>query len=230
MTPRRRATFVALLLAIALACALLGRWQLRRLHERRAANAAALAARSAPPVVLAPNAPRPAALEERRVVARGTYDPAHAFVIRGRVFEGNPGVYVVTPLRLAGSDTAVLVRRGFVPAADAVSARADTFPEPGSVTVTGLAAALRAAGGGEPLTRPAGTTWRYLDLGATRLALPYPLLPVVVQQLPDPALPRYPRRLPAPALDDGPHLSYAIQWFAFMTIALVGAGIFWKRF
>jgi cytochrome oxidase assembly protein ShyY1 len=26
-------------------------------------------------------------------------------------------------------------------------------------------------------------------------------------------------------LDDGPHLSYAIQWFAFATIAVVGAGI-----
>jgi cytochrome oxidase assembly protein ShyY1 len=27
-----------------------------------------------------------------------------------------------------------------------------------------------------------------------------------------------------PALDEGPHRGYAIQWFAFAVIALVGAG------
>jgi len=31
-------------------------------------------------------------------------------------------------------------------------------------------------------------------------------------------------RLTVPPLDEGPHLSYAIQWFAFATVALVGAG------
>jgi cytochrome oxidase assembly protein ShyY1 len=31
--------------------------------------------------------------------------------------------------------------------------------------------------------------------------------------------------LDPPPLDDGPHLSYAIQWFAFTLIALVFAGI-----
>jgi cytochrome oxidase assembly protein ShyY1 len=34
-----------------------------------------------------------------------------------------------------------------------------------------------------------------------------------------------PARLAPPALDDGPHLSYAIQWFSFAVIAIVGAGI-----
>jgi cytochrome oxidase assembly protein ShyY1 len=31
-------------------------------------------------------------------------------------------------------------------------------------------------------------------------------------------------RLTPPPLDEGPHLSYAIQWFAFAAIALIGAG------
>jgi cytochrome oxidase assembly protein ShyY1 len=29
-------------------------------------------------------------------------------------------------------------------------------------------------------------------------------------------------RLRLPALDEGPHLSYALQWFAFAAIALIG--------
>jgi cytochrome oxidase assembly protein ShyY1 len=32
-------------------------------------------------------------------------------------------------------------------------------------------------------------------------------------------------RFALPVLDDGPHRSYAIQWFCFAIIALVGAGI-----
>jgi cytochrome oxidase assembly protein ShyY1 len=31
-----------------------------------------------------------------------------------------------------------------------------------------------------------------------------------------------PVRQAAPALDPGPHLGYAIQWFSFATIAIVG--------
>jgi cytochrome oxidase assembly protein ShyY1 len=46
---------------------------------------------------------------------------------------------------------------------------------------------------------------------------------VVVRQTPDPSLPRSPRRLPAPELDDGPHLSYAIQWFLFAGMAVAFA-------
>jgi cytochrome oxidase assembly protein ShyY1 len=29
-----------------------------------------------------------------------------------------------------------------------------------------------------------------------------------------------------PALDEGPHESYAVQWFSFAAVALVGAGAF----
>jgi cytochrome oxidase assembly protein ShyY1 len=31
-----------------------------------------------------------------------------------------------------------------------------------------------------------------------------------------------PVRVPLPSLDEGPHQSYAIQWFAFAAIALIG--------
>ena len=34
---------------------------------------------------------------------------------------------------------------------------------------------------------------------------------------------------PSPEISDGPHLAYAIQWFAFAVIAVVGALIFARR-
>jgi surfeit locus 1 family protein len=231
MSSRARYALVALFAAAAVACLLLGRWQVRRLHERRAANAAALARRSAPPVALAAGARRPPAAElaERRVTAVGTYDHARELVLHAQVHAGTPGVVVVTPLRLPGSDTAVLVRRGFIPTPDAMSAPTPAPAEPGTVRVTGIAAAIPStAGGGDRLERRGRTTWRYLDRAALA-TLPYPVLPIEIRQLPDSTLPSFPRRVPAPPLDDGPHLGYAIQWFAFATTALVFAGVFLRR-
>ena len=38
-----------------------------------------------------------------------------------------------------------------------------------------------------------------------------------------------PRRWPAPALDNGPHLGYAIQWFSFAVIIVVGTGALLRK-
>jgi surfeit locus 1 family protein len=38
-----------------------------------------------------------------------------------------------------------------------------------------------------------------------------------------------PEPAPLPELDEGPHLSYAIQWFTFATIALVGYVVLSRR-
>jgi surfeit locus 1 family protein len=201
----------------------LGFWQLHRLGERRANNRAVLAARAAPVVALSGSLLGSAdSLLERRVTARGRYDLEHDIVLRGGALQGVPGVQVATPLRLAGSDTAVLVERGFVPTPDAVTVDPRALAEPGDVQVTGLARLLQ-PGGGKPLQRDGKTTWARLDLAALRDSLPYPLLSISIRQTPDPSLPSFPRRLDPPAIDEGPHLSYAVQWFLFAGLAVAFA-------
>jgi surfeit locus 1 family protein len=217
--------FVVLAVLVAAVCVRLGIWQLDRLAERRAANARALAAREAPEVRLGPGG-LGAELDGRRVSVTGEFDRAVEVVIRGQSWDGGPGVRVVTPLRLEGSDTVVLVDRGFVKALDAVHADLGGLDEPGRRTVRGLAFALeRRADGGQPLERDGSVTWRGLDRDALRERLPFPLAAVWVLESPDSTLPPWPRRMAAPALDDGPHLSYAIQWFGFALIGLVGAAV-----
>jgi surfeit locus 1 family protein len=196
----------------------LGVWQLSRLHQRRAANATTLAARAAPPAQLGAGSSRSDTLGEHYVVAEGRYDHGHEILIRGEVFEGAPGVEVVTPLLLAGGGPAVLVNRGFLPAPDAVSAVTEGTQEPGPRTVRGLALPLGSAPG-EPVEHAGRTTWRRLDAGELRQRLPYAILPIYILQTPDSSLPRFPRRLEAPVVDDGPHLGYAIQWFLFAGLA-----------
>jgi surfeit locus 1 family protein len=214
---------------VAAGCIRLGIWQVDRLAERRAANAEAFALREAPVVDLGPGR-LGADLAGRRVTVTGEFDRGAEIVIRGQAWDGGPGVRVVTPLRLEGSDTVVLVDRGFVQAPDAVHADLAALDEPGRRTVRGLASALEAReDGGHPLERNGVTTWRGLDRDGIRARLPFPVAAIWVRELPGPDLPPWPRRTEPPALDDGPHLSYALQWFGFALIGLVGAGVVaWK--
>jgi surfeit locus 1 family protein len=223
MSPTFRRLLMALCLLAAAGFIRLGFWQLSRLAERRAQNRVALAGRAAPVVSLAGRTLGLAdSLAGRRVKATGRYDHAHDVVLRGGALQGDPGVYVVTPLRIAGSDTAVLVERGFVPTPDAVTADVTQIAETGEVTVAGLARRV-GTGGGNPLDRGGNTTWARIDLGALRRRVSYPLLSITIRQTPAPGLPTLPRRLEAPPIDQGPHVSYAIQWFLFAGLAVAFA-------
>lgn len=227
MALRSRSILIVGFLVVAAICARLGLWQVHRLKERRAVNAVALAARMSPLVDIGGGS-MDTTLINRRVRVIGRYDEAHDIVLRGREYGGVPGVEIVTPLLRQNKRRAILVNRGFVPAPDAVSADPAAFHEPGAVQVQGIALPID-SGGGAPLQRGEQTTWARLDRAEISRRLPYPVEPLYIRQTPDTTLPRFPRRLEAPVLNDGPHLSYAIQWFAFSIIALVFAGIVWLK-
>ena len=213
---------MALLLVAAAGFARLGIWQLSRLRERREANLHIAAARGAPPATIPPVPADADGLAERRIVARGRYDHVHEIVIRGEELQGVPGVRIVTPLLLGGGGPAVLVDRGFLPAPDAVTVDTRGSEEPGERTVRGVGLPVP-AGPGELIEHYGRSTWRRLDLSALRGRLPYPVLPVYIKQSPDSTLPSFPRREELPPMDDGPHLSYAVQWFLFAGMAVAFA-------
>src|SRR2546427_571482 len=210
---RRDRVGLVVALLVAAICVRLGVWQLHRLHERRQRNALLLAARPAP--TLHVDGALPAApARARRLVARGVYDYAHERLWHGRSYEGVPGVDLVTPLRLAGG-AAVLVDRGWAPSPDAFHVDQPAYRERDSAVVLGLGMlAPRARGDVDP--------------AALRDSLPYRLLQFVIQELPPATAPYRPLapgliRWPTPELSDGPHLSYAIQWFSFAVIIGVGS-------
>jgi surfeit locus 1 family protein len=225
------------LLMMAALCVRLGLWQLDRLEQRRARNDAIRAAQTRPPLVLdsaafAAASADPAGYDWRPAEAAGRWHHAGDLLLRGRAREGRPGVHLVSPLVLADGRV-VMVDRGWVPAPDAASADADEYREPGSVRVSGVLRAMTAdADGGLPAAGRAGadSSWRRVDLGAARRRSPGEVLPLYLQRLPsstDPASP--PLAAPLPELSEGNHLSYAVQWFSFATIAVVGLVILWRR-
>lgn len=220
MSIRARLLLIASFGIVALVFTLLGFWQLDRLRERRAANVAVLAARSAPRVSIDATTAMNRSLDGREVRALGRYDHRHDLILRGRVYNGSPGVEIVSPLVLEGGRTALLVNRGFLPTPDAVTVQTDSVREPGPVRVEGTALLIPSEGG-KPLERGHRSTWARLDLNGMAASMPYELAPVYIRQSPDAALPRFPRRLEPIPIDDGPHLNYAIQWFAFAAMAIV---------
>ncbi len=221
---RSRWIFLFCAVTTALVCSGLGVWQLRRLDSRRVANTLARIARALPPRVL----PGAGALgPDLAIIATGTFDQDHEFVLRGRAHDGAPGVEIGTPFRTDGSDTALIVLRGFVPSDDAMSVDRLAIREPGVRTVRGILFAVPDLG--VPLERKGDTTWDRIPGTWMRDHLPYPVYPYVLWQAHDSGMAGFPVRLGAPELTDGPHLNYALQWFAFALIFGGGGIVFALR-
>jgi cytochrome oxidase assembly protein ShyY1 len=194
----------------------LGLWQLRRLEERRDRNELVEARAGSEPVDVTELPDDPDDARFQAVTASGTYDPDRTTTVR-TTQNGVPGGWVFSVLDLA-TPRDVVVLRGFVgtqPDGDLVQA---PVPE-GEVRVEGIAI---------PISRLERTAERAVgDL----IGDGPPVLPVVIQaQSSDP--PDAPDVLtpqPVPDLGEGPHLSYAVQWFLFAAIAVVGYPLLLRR-
>lgn len=232
MTRAARVSLLAVTIVAALICTALGLWQGGRLADRRAANQEALAGRSLPVLELPPQ-DAGAMTPQRRVRVRGRYDHASTFLLRGRADRDVPGVHVVVPLLIEGQPGAVMVNRGFVPASDAVRPDYD-WDRPEEAVVEGIAFPVPVTtDSGGPIVLDGTTTWRRLDRATVRARLSYPVSDLMVHQTaadprPDGASP-FPRPAALPLLDDGPHLSYMVQWFGLAAASLAFGVIFvWR--
>lgn len=230
-----------LVLLIAAGCIRLGFWQLARLGGKQVINAAIAERGAQPPVRLGSATRDSAGLIFRPATASGHYDNARTIILPGRSYRGAPGVLVLTPLRLADG-SAVLVQRGWAPAPDGATVDIEPMRIDSAVTVNGLVLPFPGAestiGARAQNSTPTDTfrrVWYATDSDVLRAAFPYPLLPVRLQQLPqtgvrDTASARYPLAQAAPELDEGPHLGYAVQWFSFALIFLIGwVALLWSR-
>ncbi|RME65948.1 MAG: SURF1 family protein [Caldilineae bacterium] len=204
----------------------LGLWQLDRLDQRRAYNAELAAKLAAAPLVItgADLPEPPAALRNRKAVVQGEYDYAHQIAVKNQNFQGQPGVHLVTPLRIQGSDRAILVVRGWVPVELAGVENWPQFEEEAQGPLSGYLQTSQKMPGGATSAIPDDpvTGWFRLDIEAIQTQMPYLLLPVALQLEAEDGRPydALPKRVePDLSLSEGNHLSYAIQWFAFAIIA-----------
>jgi cytochrome oxidase assembly protein ShyY1 len=187
-----------------------------------ALNAAPVAVRTLLPADIAPSAN----LRWRAVRMTGSYLTADETVARLRQVYDEPAYEVLTPFRLDDGST-VLVDRGYVGQDNGGVAAIKPAPA-GHVTIIG-----RIHPQESDAHRPALTERGHREVysinpptitALTGIALDPDYVALVNSQ------PGVLRVLPVPQIDDGPFLSYALQWIAFGMMAIAGLGYFtWRE-
>ena len=222
---RRWGGYLALVIVFAVACGLLSWWQWSRRAEAVAEIDKIEANYDAPPALLDTLVPELAdaddSVEWRPVELTGEYLVDEQVLVRNRPRNSDAGFEVLVPLRLADG-TVFVVDRGWVPAGENLEApdAVPSAPE-GEVTVV---VRLKP---GEPeipgRSAPEGqlATIKLQDVadlvGEPTYTGMYGLL---VSEDPVPA--ESPLAAVRPVDDEGPHLSYALQWIAFGILAFIG--------
>jgi cytochrome oxidase assembly protein ShyY1 len=194
-------------------------WQLDRLEQRRALNARIESGLTSDPVALA-DALGSGDPAFHRVWVEGTYRLDAELILFGRTLDGQPGNHVLTPLDTADGP-ALLIDRGWVPIDLDRPGEARTGPPGGPVRLTGV---LVPSEDGDPPDEE--RTVGAIDVGAIAAAEPDLQLVERVYLRLETQSPAQtgglPRPVPLPPLSEGPHLSYAVQWFLFAAVAVVG--------
>jgi surfeit locus 1 family protein len=205
----------------------LGIWQLDRFEQRQAFNNHYFEQIEKPPYELSSETLDQdlETMAYREITVSGRYDHSNEVAIRNQSWENQPGVHLLTPLIISGSNHAVLVDRGWIPLDVYQSGNWQDFSETDPVIVNGIIRLSQTqptlGGRPDPTPKPGETikAWNFVDTETISTQIPYPLITIYIQQSPDLNRDRLPYpSLPEIEITDGPHLSYAIQWFAFTVI------------
>lgn len=201
-----------------------GFWQLAR-HQQRSDVNDAVTSRQNIEVVdigsLLANT-EPAEAEYRTVLVSGEFEGPDV-ILRSRALNGNPGCNVLTKL-VRPDGRAVIVNRGWLPLqACEAPGDADIEAPTTELTLTGRVRQSRQRGRFGAIDPAEGvlTIMARIDLDRLQQQIEQPLLAVYVEQV-SPVTEGLPVRLPAPETDGGPHLGYAVQWFSFAVVSIVG--------
>ncbi len=221
--------FVLLLLVAFVAA---GFWQLDRLDERRDQNAAIRARIDGVPVAIDALTDIDAgALEYRPVVASGRFSDRE-LLVSNRANDGVPGFWAWTVFVL-DDGTETIVNRGFVRRTMVIGDGADAStwaPPRGRMTIAGVLRVGdlegRVSASETEISRPDASV-AVAVLGVTPILDPEIYVELDAAEPPLPA--GGPELIPPPELSEGPHLSYAFQWFTFTLIGLIGYPLALRR-
>lgn len=207
----------------------LGFWQLERAKEKQDLQSEYDRRAHDVPIRISGELQSLEALRFYRVTVTGTYDSDYEILLDNRVHNGRAGYHVLTPLRIAYSDTRVLVNRGWVALGQSRTELPKVLAPDGRLTVTGLAIVPLKGGFhlGPPdrTDKPWHPVWQYLDLDRYRQRVSFPMQPVVVLMDPENTSGGFVRDWQR--LDTGiaMHQGYAFQWFS-LAVALAAIILF----
>lgn len=153
----------------------------------------------------------------------GTYEAQHQIFLDNRQENDQPGVHVITPLKIDGSETRILINRGWVGWTQGRSVLPVVATPEGRVKITGIA--------NVPSTKKfflmpdhpeaQATLWSRVDLQRFAQLIGHPLQPFVLQQTGGDASDTLVRHWAPPEDRVGMHRGYAFQWFGMAAALLL---------
>ena len=211
----------------------LGNWQLSRSKEKAVMLAQQEQNLQAPSIQLDLDRIDEAEnLRYRTVEIKGRFDSEHQFLIDNQIRHGNPGYFVMSPLKPEGSSRAVLINRGWI----ALNADRMVLPD---VTLQGEQAVIKgrinkfpAVGfklsGAEIPTDSWPAVVQVVDSRVLSEKLGYPLVAFQIE-LSNESDEGYLREWNvAPTISPEKHVGYAMQWFGLaLTLTVL---FFWYSF
>ena len=216
-------------IGFAITCISLGFWQIARLHARQRANELLSSRRFAPVVELDALPADTGAAHFRRVHIKGIYDNPQEIIYTLRGRNGSPGVNILTPVLRGNRDTAVLVNRGWVYSADGISIDTQPWREADAVDGYGFVETFPTKGPFQPVNPSRPRSFRRLNRAELAKVFPYPIANYYIVLTDSATSPSAPPRVEQTPLDEGPHRAYAVQWFSFAAISIIGLVIFLRR-
>ncbi len=220
--------WLALCVAFALACVFLGHWQLDRREQAMEEINRVVANYDEPAIEY--SAARelfaaPTEDDEWRVVQMtGQYRPDDTLLVRNRAHQGSIGYEVLVPFEEAGTGDILIVDRGWLPTASDDGSRPAHLPDPPAGEVE-LDVRVKPSEAAIDRDAPQGQV-ASIDLPEIQDDLGYPIMDGAYALMGEesPAPGTQPSQLSRPALDEGPHLSYSLQWYAFGLLSFIGWG------
>jgi surfeit locus 1 family protein len=203
----------------------LGMWQLNRAQEKEMIRDRMRVRANLPAVALDTTRVVSDEMMFRKAEARGSYLPEYQVFLDNKVYRGESGYQVLTPLRIRGTDMHLLVNRGWAPwGLDRRRAPVAESPA-GEVTVTGrLAIPVRApiSLGDDDAQQGFARVWQNFDLERYRALIGAPVVDLVMELDAESGASDLVRDWPS--YDDAwiqRHHAYAIQWFGVAALFLV---------
>ena len=220
----RAIPFVATVVLVALGISL-GQWQDRRAAQKIALQAKLTERGSGAPLILAPLLMAADDVEYRKVSVAGEFVPSWPLFLDNRPQDGKTGFYLLMPFRIAGSDTHVLVARGWLPRYNGEHDRLPEFSTPsGTVVVTGIAKTSmgKVMQLGQPAMVKPQAILQNLEPAQFAAASKLAVQPFFIEQTAAvDASDTLARNWPAPSLGVEKHQGYAFQWYALALMALL---------
>lgn len=212
---------VSMLALLALFIAL-GIWQLNRAEQREAQYQAQKSRAELQALELTADGQFQPEWEYRPITVRGTFNESGQILLDNRIQRGQAGYEVLTPFHIRGTESVVMVNRGWVPVGGDRAVLPELHAPAGEVTVHGrvMLPALPHFRPGVSVPGAAqGGVWLYLDMQYLQENRAMSVQPFVILQ-DDSDEHGYVRAWPEPELKSSMHTGYAIQWFSFAALLL----------